>query len=136
MKFLFGVKSICQTPNIPLTISICLVSFAVSFGSLSVIFQLYSASHNIKVNIFKLIIYKTISGIFSTLISYYLITNTPFSIYINKANNVFLNSDWFKNIIQRPEHNYIVFIFFIGIIYLFLISIISLYISRTLKKSG
>ena len=135
MKFQFGINSISSL-NIPLTLSICLVSFAASFGSLSVIFQLYAASHNIKINIIKLIIYKFISGILSGLISYYLVTITPFFTYVHKASNVFLNNNILNIIDKNPLYSYATITISTTILYIFLIFLISLIIRCNIKKSG
>ena len=124
-----------STLNIPLTICICLASFASSFSSLSVIFQLYAASHNIQVNILKLIIFKVINGILSALISYCLITITPFSRYIHNAKNVFLNSESLNRFTNNSIHSYAFITFCASILYIFLICFILLLIQKVANNS-
>lgn len=133
MKYLCGVKAI-STLNISLIICICLTSFTVSFNSLSVIFQLYAASHSIQINILRLIIYKFINGIISALISYSLISITPFYKYINVDKNVFSNHNLHSSFNNYLLNHISINTFFISTTCVFIFILFILCIKKVAKK--
>lgn len=134
MKCQCGIKSISNL-GLPVNISICLISFAASFSSLSVIFQLYAISHNLNINLLNLIIYKGINGIFSALISYCLITVTPFSTYVHSTKNVFLNNDLFDKLNTYMFHQSSIINFSISILFIFLVVSFIIFIEKVTKNS-
>lgn len=80
-----GIKDIFLTTNMPLNITLCLISFVLSFSGLSIIFQIYSSIYKAKVRLSHILKYKFIQGIISAIITYVIlnVSNYTNTIKIN-----------------------------------------------------
>lgn len=71
-----GIKDVFLNTNMPLNITLCIISFILSFSGFSIIFQIYSSIYKANVKLSHIIKHKFIQGVLSGIITYIILNIT------------------------------------------------------------